>query len=69
MGAWYDPLTFRLSHFKTERTADSKLLQSQAYYYDAVGNIVETVATATQSVYFDVSSRSIAGTSGLLGRP
>ena len=48
----YDPLTFRLSHFKTERDSDSKLLQSLAYYYDAVGNITQTVDTATTSIYF-----------------
>ena len=51
----YDPLTYRLSHFKTTRTTDTKLLQSMAYYYDAVGNIVEVVDTATQSVYFTTS--------------
>ena len=51
----YDPLTFRLSHFKTTRTTDSKLLQSMAYHYDAVGNIVEVVDTASQDVYFTTS--------------
>jgi RHS repeat-associated protein len=50
----YDPLTFRLESFKTTRTGGDKL-QHVFYYYDAVGNIVETDDDATQSVYFSES--------------
>src|SRR5690606_13851155 len=52
----YDALSFRLAHFKTERTSDGKLLQSLAYTYDAVGNIVATTDTANHSVYFSATS-------------
>ncbi|MEQ9325071.1 MAG: RHS repeat-associated core domain-containing protein, partial [Polyangiaceae bacterium] len=49
----YDPLTFRLTYFKTTRPGTpAKLLQSLAYHYDAVGNIVKTVDSMSEDVYF-----------------
>jgi RHS repeat-associated protein len=48
----YDPLTYRLEHFKTKRESDDKLLQSLAYYYDPVGNITATKDTSSHDVFF-----------------
>ncbi|MBI4704888.1 MAG: toxin, partial [Deltaproteobacteria bacterium] len=52
----YDPLTFRLLSFTTTRSSDSKKLQSLAYAYDPVGNIVATHDSADQDPFFSAPS-------------
>ncbi len=47
----YDPLTFRLTNLKTERTTDK--LQDLHYIYDPVGNITSIRDDAQQTIYFN----------------
>ncbi|XYI02098.1 RHS repeat-associated core domain-containing protein [Sorangium sp. So ce1128] len=49
----YDPLTFRLSRLRTQRSADSAVLQNLTYVYDPAGNIVEIGDSAQQTVFFN----------------
>ena len=49
----FDPLTFRLTHLKTTRTADQAVLQDLAYTYDPGGNITHIRDRAQQTIYFD----------------
>ena len=54
----YDPLSYRLQHFKTQRGGPSgPLLQSLAYHYDAAGNIVETVDSSDHSLWFSSTTQ------------
>ncbi|HEY4905219.1 MAG TPA: SpvB/TcaC N-terminal domain-containing protein [Candidatus Sulfotelmatobacter sp.] len=48
----YDPLTFRLEHFRTTRRNDHALLQDLHYAYDPIGNITSIHDNAQQTVYF-----------------
>ena len=48
----YDSKTFRLTRLVSTRTSDSAVLQDLRYWYDPVGNIVETKDYAQQTVYF-----------------
>lgn len=50
----YDPLSYRLTHIKTQANSNLNqvLLQDLQYTYDAVGNIVEIEDKAIEDVFF-----------------
>jgi hypothetical protein len=58
----YDAMTFRLSEQVTTRASDSAVLQDFSPIYDPVGNIVEVVDAADQTLYFSGSAPVGAGT-------
>lgn len=58
----YDAMTFRLSEQVTTRASDSAVLQDFSPVYDPVGNIVEVVDAADQTLYFSGSAPVGAGT-------
>jgi RHS repeat-associated protein len=47
----YDPVTFRLTNLRTQRTAAPRGLQDLAYTYDPVGNITTLIDRAQATVY------------------
>jgi hypothetical protein len=58
----YDATTFRLSNQTTTRASDSAILQDFSPVNDPVGNIVELVDDADQSLYFSGTTSVGAGT-------
>src|SRR5439155_245047 len=58
----YEAETFRLAEQVTTRASDSKVLQDFSPIYDPVGNIVEIVDAADQTLYFSGSTPVTAGT-------
>ncbi|MCG8576445.1 MAG: hypothetical protein MI810_16285, partial [Flavobacteriales bacterium] len=49
----YDPKTYDLTHLKTKRKSDNKVLQDITYYYDPAGNITRIEDASHQKVFYD----------------